>query len=137
MRERRGEVRHRIHSYLKDYEVSLAPDADQALAMLATRERLAEALKSLDVALDALAHRPLTAGQAQRLLGISSIERSRWTKDGRLPQHGTSMIKRGQLISLQTYAPSDIEHLAQHPETIRAWRECDAMGGQPLNIADS
>lgn len=55
-------------------------------------------------------------------LGITSQERLRWTKDGRLKQGGSVTIKRGQLISVPTYSISDVEFLADNPAIIANWR---------------
>lgn len=82
-------------------------------------------LNDLDDRLTTIAKRPLTAGEVEEVLGISARERSRWTKDGRLPHSGTQIIQRGQRIALSTYAPHEIARLMKEPETIRAWREAD------------
>ena len=92
--------------------------------------------QALDQRLEAIANRPLSARQAQTLLGITARERLRWTKDGRLPRHGTDFIKRGQIISLATYAVEEIENLFRHPETVRRWRSetrSPQCGPQPVD----
>lgn len=137
LRERRSEVRHRVQVHLKEFGIALPPDADQLSSNLVSSMHLSKALDLLDNELGILASRPLTAGQVQRLLGISSGERSAWTKDGRLRQHGSSLIKRGQLISLQTYAPGDIDYLLHNSEVIRDWRKRDLSAADTIKTVDN
>lgn len=78
--------------------------------------------KTLDRRLEMITARPLSGRDVQNLLAISSRERLRWTKDGKLPGQGKAFIKRGQMISLATYPIKAIEYLFLHPEIIDAWR---------------
>lgn len=74
-----------------------------------------------------IAQKPVSQRQVEDILGITSRERIRWGKDGRLPLSGTSRIKRGAAeISLWTYPCDAIEHLAANPSEVRRWREEDA-----------
>ncbi|WP_328274536.1 hypothetical protein [Sphingobium sp.] len=73
-----------------------------------------------------IAHKPISQRQVENILGITSRERIRWAKDGRLPRSGVSRIRKGTTeISLWTYPCDAIEHLAAHPAEIRRWREED------------
>ena len=73
-----------------------------------------------------IAIRPLSQKQVERHLGISSAERLRWTKDGRLPKSGIAQIKKGARITLTTYAVAAIEEIGARPELIARWRADDA-----------
>lgn len=75
--------------------------------------------------LTAMARRPLTPRLLMDVLAISSSERLRWTKDGRLTQSGNVMIKRGQLVSVPTYDVAFVEALLAAPGRISAWRNSD------------
>jgi hypothetical protein len=88
---------------------------------------MASVLNEIDQRLERIAERPLSARTVERTLSITARERSRWTKDGRLAAAGTSLIRRGQLVSLSTYAVGDVARLINEPETIRAWREPTTM----------
>jgi len=83
------------------------------------------ALQDVDLRLDRIAWRPLTSRLVEEALGISTSERSRWTKDGRLKRSGTDLIRRGQPVGLSTYAVTEIAKLMNEPETIQAWRAAD------------
>ena len=75
-----------------------------------------------------LAVKPMTPRQLLRALPISNRERVRWTKDGRLPTSGRVYIRRGQLISVVTYAPAVVEFLTASPEYLSEWRSHDKNG---------
>src|SRR5580700_6776554 len=61
-------------------------------------------LDDLAEALARIAWRPLTPRLVAAALGISGQERARWTKDGRLPQSGQVLVRRGPLLSVPTYS---------------------------------
>lgn len=63
----------------------------------------------------------------EQILGISALERIRWTKDGRLPRSGTgSFVKGRQKIAFSMHPAGAIATLAADPDIIRRWREDDA-----------
>jgi ABC-type xylose transport system substrate-binding protein len=68
-----------------------------------------------------IARRPLTAKELLVVLPITNKERLRWTKDGRLMQQGTTSMKRGQAISVTTYAIGPVEALLADPEEVERW----------------
>ncbi|WP_231382192.1 hypothetical protein [Sphingobium indicum] len=73
-----------------------------------------------------IACKSVSQRQVEDILGITSRERIRWAKDGRLARSGTSRIKRDTTeISLWTYPCDAIERLAANPAEIRQWREED------------
>jgi hypothetical protein len=142
LRERRSEVRHLVHSCLKEFGIVVLVDGAEISGVIDSFGYFSEALQRLDNRLDVLAERPMSSAQVQKVLRITSAERSRWTKDGRLRQYGSSLIRRGQLVALKTYAPEDIAYLAERPELIGQWREQDAAhaaylgrGRSPENIS--
>jgi len=87
-------------------------------------QRLAE---TLGAAMRQLASKPISQRHVERALAISSAERLRWGKDGRLPQAGSAEIRRGGPVTLWTYSPVIVERLARHPEIIASWRERDRL----------
>lgn len=99
--------------------------------------------RAAEVLTDAIRHRlrtvarkPLSQRRVEDILKITSRERIRWGKDGRLPQSGTASIRKGtSLITLWTYPCDAIERLAQSPDTIRKWREAD-QARSIIGIAD-
>jgi len=91
------------------------PDSGRAAETLvdAIRERLFR-----------IACKPVSQRQVEDILGITSRERTRWAKDGRLPRSGTCRIRIGTTeISLWTYPCDAIERLAANPAEMRRWRE--------------
>lgn len=62
------------------------------------RSQQEEAVALAEIMLDRLvkiARKPLSQKVVERLLAISSAERTRWTKEGRLRQSGTAEMARG------------------------------------------
>jgi hypothetical protein len=72
-----------------------------------------------------IARRPLSAKELLVVLPITNKERLRWTKDGRLMQQGTASMKRGQAISVTTYAIGPVEALLADPQEVERWRARD------------
>lgn len=93
----------------------------------AANHALAQALRAkLQHQLNLLARKPLSPRQIERLLGITSTERNRWAKDGRLPRSGDAVIRKGpNMIRLATYPPDIVEALLDRPEIIALWRAND------------
>jgi len=74
-----------------------------------------------------IAKKPISQRHVERILAISSAERNRWAKDGRLARSGMATVRPGKTtVSLWTYPPDVIEALARNPDTIAAWRAADA-----------
>lgn len=67
----------------------------------------------------------LTPKEVEEALNITSRERIKWTKAGRLPRAEQRSFKKGQEIFYQCYSPSGIAGLAMRPEIISEWRRCD------------
>lgn len=69
---------------------------------------------------------PLTPKAVDRTLGISSRERLRWYKDGRLPTCGRGRIGDGKHTAQFPLFPArEIACLVANPQIIEAWREQD------------
>jgi hypothetical protein len=140
LRLREGEVNRRIAAsvrhvdserYKKSFGTLVFRRADIGLV----REIVAD----IDNSLRTIASRPLTPRLVQDVLGITARERLRWTKDGRLPTKGVVSFRRGQSISVRTYAPESIAKLLSDPGTIASWRAVDAKEAAaplPSRIAD-
>jgi hypothetical protein len=94
---------------------------------IADAERIECALTDLDSMLDALAEERLSPKMVEEILGITSLERKRWNKDGRLPKSGMGSFKKGQQqIYFYLHPFSEIAKLVANPEIIAKWREADA-----------
>ncbi|MFT8851018.1 hypothetical protein [Acetobacter orientalis] len=59
--------------------------------------------------------RPFTPATVQDALGISSRERIRWTRDGKLRPIGTKMIRDRGCFSLTLYSAEDVARLLMSP----------------------
>ena len=88
-------------------------------------ESVASLAQEIDSALKITARRPLTPRLVQSALGITNQERLRWTKSGHLRAHGSESFRRGQRITVSTYAVKQIEQLLADPAIIAGWREQD------------
>lgn len=99
----------------------------RAILFPAGEEESAQALvRSANEVLTKIAHKPISQRRVESLLDITSAERKRWSKDGRLRPSGSAQIRRGSLISLPTYSPVMIEQLLKAPAILAAWRAFDA-----------
>lgn len=84
-------------------------------------------LEFIDRKLDHLESEPLTTKMVEEILKISSRERVRWTKDGRLPSTGKASFKRGKnRVHLFMYPPLAIAELASRPQIVTDWRAADS-----------
>jgi hypothetical protein len=112
--------RRRIKSWREDEEVrtSIPPHAYDQLPNL---------LFEIDAALDAFQKQRLYPPVVEEILGITSSERRRWTKDGRLPRSGMGSFGRGgqSKIFFALHPAEKIAALALQPATIEAWRRED------------
>jgi hypothetical protein len=94
---------------------------------IADTQKIKCALADLDSMLDALTKDRLSPQIVEEILGITSLERKRWNKDGRLPKSGMGSFKKGQQqIYFYLHPFSEIAKLAANPKIIARWREADA-----------
>jgi hypothetical protein len=76
--------------------------------------------------LSTLACERLTPKAVEEALGITTKERVRWTKDGRLPKSGTGTFKKGSHVFQYSLHPADkIAELAKNPSVVASWRRND------------
>lgn len=69
---------------------------------------------------------PLTPKTVDRVLGISSRERLRWYKDGRLPTCGRGTVGRGAYkVQFPLFPMDAVARLLADPCIIEAWRNQD------------
>jgi hypothetical protein len=79
-------------------------------------------------ALEGIGARPVIPLEVEDILAISSTERHRWLKDGRLPSAGTRTVKlrgRARNITFHVFDPDVIEELLSR-DAVVDWREEDA-----------
>lgn len=129
LRSRSDEIREllrRVLSRLGSVTISVTDVRVVALPGSAARQiDAARVIRDLIHHAEAIAARPVTPRVVMELLGISSAERLRWTKDGRLKKSGSHRSRHAQGARFPTYAAAQIAHLAQRPEIIAEWRRSD------------
>ena len=84
---------------------------------------------SVSQALDGIGALPVLPSEAEDILSISSRERHKWTKDGRLTSHGTRTIKlrgRAKAVTFHVFDPRHIEDVLDG-DLPAIWREQDAQ----------
>jgi hypothetical protein len=72
---------------------------------------------------------PIIPREIQDILSISTTERHRWLKDGRLPSAGTRTVKlrgRARKITFHVFDPRTVEDVLDQ-DLVSAWREDDAI----------
>lgn len=79
-------------------------------------------IEKLITTVEEICMRPFTPATVQDALGISSRERIRWTRDGKLKPIGTKMIKDRGHFSLTLYSAEDVARLLMSPEILTSWR---------------
>lgn len=108
-----------------------APDQKQGKRIaIFHRDRVADARAlrlEIAVSLERVARLPIGMRHVERLMGITSTERTRWSKDGRLPVSGSAIISKGpNKIAIPTYSPVRLERLMGTPDIVLTWRAADA-----------
>lgn len=100
------------------------PDRVEATCPFSNYEKFFEIVAVLDQEIEASAKSRLTPLEVEQAMEITSRERLRWTKDGRLPTDGTdSFRKNGVTITFSLHPYLGIA--AIKPETIGKWRQDD------------
>lgn len=94
--------------------------SDDAYRVTVTAEIVISAGYKLAKALTKINNRCLTSAEVCEALGISNLERIRWTKSGRLVSAGKEEIGRSSSVKSDLYRPRDI--VAITSDQIAAWR---------------
>jgi hypothetical protein len=76
-----------------------------------------------------IGERPVIPREIEEILAISSTERHRWLKDGRLPSAGTRSVNlrgRARNITFHVFDPRVVEDILDR-DIVAEWRETDAV----------
>lgn len=87
-----------------------------------------DAARIVDKTLTGIEALPVIPREIEDILAISTTERHRWLKDGRLPSAGTRTVKlpgRAKKITFHVFDPRMVEDLLDRA-VVDAWREEDA-----------
>jgi hypothetical protein len=126
---RAREARRRVKACLRTLGISARATGTGGLTARVSGADLADtrrAIEEVDAVLDAFAKGGLTPRMVEHVLGISSRERIRWTKDGRLPKSGSASFRRGpNVIHFPLHPAHKIARLAADPSIVAAWRDAD------------
>lgn len=127
LRLREAELVRRLRRSLKRLGVIVLEAGQQAVTIRVAGESAAlqESIARVDHFIDELAVRPLSPRMVVEILGITSKERARWSKNGRLVRCGTATLRAGRIIPFGTYSASQITELAANPAIIESWRHAD------------
>jgi hypothetical protein len=92
-------------------------------------DELDRLLTRIDKRLEEIAGAPVPPRIVEGCLGITSGERNRWMKDGRLPACQAHRSNRTQATFTIHYFPAGlVNELARRPDIIGQWREQDRLG---------
>jgi hypothetical protein len=123
MRPRVKECRRRVLRVLKQ-AVTFSQDDDGHVVVarfnLSQKRDAQRAAAEIDRRLTAFAEQRLSAKAVEGVLCITSKERIRWTKDGRLPKSNASY----------QFPLDKIADLLAHPQIISEWRNADELGAE-------
>ncbi len=89
---------------------------------------LEDAARIVDKTLTDIEDLPVIPREIEDILSISTTERHRWLKDGRLPSAGTRTVKlpgRAKKITFHVFDPRMVEDLLDR-DMVDTWREEDA-----------
>jgi hypothetical protein len=140
-KSREKDLRRRCKARLQRWSHEKITDADNIIAAVWAIKDLAKArsaIEYLDHMLDGFRKERLTPKIVEEALGISSIERRRWIKDGRLPTSGAGHFKKGKTVfQFSLHAPEDIAKIAGRPQIIMAWREVDNDAAELTHLTKS
>ena len=87
-----------------------------------------DAARIVEKTLSGIEDLPVIPREIEDILSISTTERHRWLKDGRLPSAGTRTVKlpgRAKKITFHVFDPRMVEDLLDR-DVVEAWREEDA-----------
>jgi hypothetical protein len=128
--QRSRDILNRVTAKLKGaHPLTHRSDDEEIITQFDIHEtrKLETVIAKIDLMLDRCANEPLMPRMVEEILGITSAERRRWTKDGRLPKSGMASFRRGpQSFYLSTHPPKKIGQLANNSDLIAQWRKEDA-----------
>lgn len=109
---------------------SLAVSAGELVLRMppASEAEFSKASATVSKAMETIEARPVIPREIEDILGITSTERHRWLKDGRLPSDGTRSVKlrgRARKVVFHVFDPRMVEILLDSAK-IDEWREADA-----------
>src|SRR3569623_405549 len=122
------EVRDRLSGAAKK-SLTIAPRGLALRMPEAASDEFAGALEIVAKALVRIGERPIIPREIEDILAISSTERHRWLKDGRLPSAGTRSVKlrgRARTLTIHVFDPRVVEDILDR-EVVAEWRETDAV----------
>ena len=122
------ELRRQIKTKLSWYAVvSQTSDEGGLTAYLNENDsRLEEVASGIHDVLDRFSKQKIVPSLVEKVLKITSKERTRWSKDGRLPVSGTGTFGRGNHKVRHFFYPLvDITYLAANLQIIENWRRED------------
>lgn len=83
----------------------------------------------IETTLAQISDMPVIPREIEDILSISTTERHRWLKDGRLPSDGTRTVKlrgRAKKITFHVFSPRIVEDIL-NDDRVSEWREEDAV----------
>lgn len=94
-----------------------------------------EAASQIRTFLERFSMEALPAHVVEEVLGISSAERRRWTKDSRLHQVGAIFFRQGRKsIPTPVYALAQIRSLREAPDMLAEWRSADVSSASRTGL---
>jgi len=139
-KSREKDLRRRFKGRLQRWSPNKITDFDNVITALWAMKDAAKArsaIEYLDYMLDGFRKERLAPKIVEEALGISSAERRRWIKDGRLPTSGAGHFLKGKTVfQFSLHAPEDIARIAARPEIIAVWREADNNDSRRLIAPD-
>lgn len=128
---RNKELRRKLKAKLIRWRASAQTEESEkisALFVAQDADTVMPAIKDIDRMLDNFAKQRLTPKMVEDILGISSGERIRWTKDGRLSKSDTGTFRKGrQIFQFYLHPVKEIADLAANTAIIEGWRRADAV----------
>jgi len=125
---REQELRRRLQRKLRSWRPATKSITGKIVAAaFDDSEQARAAIEDIERMLDDFVKERLSPKMVEEILGITSVERLRWTKDGRLPKSGTGSFRKGRhVFQFYLHPPAEIAKLAADPTIISRWREADA-----------
>jgi hypothetical protein len=124
----KSELRRQIRTKLSWYAVTGQTFDEGGLTAYLDEDdsRLKDLVSDIHDVLVRFSKQKITPKLVEKILKITSKERTRWTKDGRLPASGVGTFGRGNHKVRHFFHPLlDITYLVANPHIIENWRRED------------